>query len=135
LNTNFKSTEYKTNKPVIEIIGWLMNAANHAQLMPSEITGFTSNGNKMQYNLAGLADLELEISQKNENTIEIHPLGNVPFPFVFSWKITENTEGSMIQSFLDADLNFIFKMAAGKKLQKLIDFQAEKLQEISNANS
>ena len=132
MNTNYKSSEYKSSKSVAELMDWLMIGANHEQLMPSEISAFSSKNNTMSYNLGGLAVLELELQKKDENLIEIHPTGKVPFPFVFSWKILPNENGSSIQSLLDAELNFMIKMAAGSKLQKLIEYQANRLQEINN---
>ena len=79
-----------------------------------------------------MAKLALKVSERVENQeIVCIPAEETPFGIKLSWKIEPvgETEAKAVFA-IDAELNMMMKMVASGPLQKLVDYQVNKLKEI-----
>lgn len=121
----------KIDQPVEQVYQFLEDCNNHEQLQPENIYNWTSTRDEAHFTIQNMAKLSLEVKERILNqSIEFIPSGKVPFDLFLKWTI-RNLEGSSdVQLELSADLNMMMKMMASGPLQKLVDFQAQRLAEI-----
>jgi len=117
------------NKPVAEVYSFLSDFNNHKQLMPSNISNWSSTVNGASFNIQNMAKLSLKISNRiPQSSIIIIPAEEAPFTIEIRWVVADlgndTTEAILT---LSAELNMMMKMMASGPLQKLVDHQTSQL--------
>jgi carbon monoxide dehydrogenase subunit G len=115
-----------------KVYSFLEDLNNHQQLMPENIYNWSSTKEEASFTIQNMAKLAIKISSKTPNSeIVAIPTEKPPFDVELKWTITSNENGSTTATHLiSADLNMMMKMLASGPLQKLADYQTEKLKEI-----
>ena len=115
-----------------KVYSFLEDLNNHQQLMPENIYNWSSTKEEASFTIQNMAKLAIKISSKTPNSeIVAIPTEKPPFDVELKWTITANENGSTTAThFISADLNMMMKMLASGPLQKLADYQTEKLKEI-----
>lgn len=126
--TVFES-KVRINRPVSVVYQFLADFNNHKQLMPDSITNWTSDKDRANFTVQGMANLALKISNRIENSsIIIVPAADVPFNVDMRWVVVDLHDGTTEAVLtLSAELNMMMKMMASGPLQKLVDQQAATL--------
>ena len=120
------------NKNVSEVYAFLADLNNHEQLMPENIYNWSSTTDEARFTIQNMAKLALKVEDRVENQIiKLIPSEKAPFEVALRWELQAvndtRTKGTFI---IDADLNMMMKMIASGPLQKLVDFQVNKLKEV-----
>lgn len=120
------------NKSANEVYLFLEDCNNHEQLMPENIYNWSSTRDEARFTIQNMAKLALTVAQRIENSeVVFVPLEKAPFDVKMSWKLAEQGENQTTATLvIAADLNMMMKMLASGPLQKLVDFQVNKLKEI-----
>ena len=115
-----------------KVYSFLEDLNNHQQLMPENIYNWSSTKEEASFTIQNMAKLAIKISSKTPNSeIVAIPTEKPPFDVELKWTITANENGSTTAThFISADLNMMMKMLASGPLQKLADYQTEKLKGI-----
>ncbi|WP_333862305.1 SRPBCC family protein [Sphingobacterium sp.] len=120
------------NKNVNEVYAFLADLNNHEQLMPENIYNWSSTKDEARFTIQNMAKLALKVEERVENqVIKLIPSEKAPFEVRLRWELQAVTDTITIAKFIiDADLNMMMKMIASGPLQKLVDFQVNKLKEV-----
>lgn len=120
------------NKPIGEVYTFLADLNNHEQLMPENIYNWTSTADEASFTIKNMAKLALRISQRVENKeIVCIPSEEAPFEIKLTWRLEEQGATETKASFIiEAQLNMMLKMMASGPLQKLVDHQVNRLNEV-----
>ncbi|WP_286779669.1 MULTISPECIES: SRPBCC family protein [Sphingobacterium] len=119
------------NKNVGEVYAFLADLNNHEQLMPENIYNWSSTTDEARFTIQNMAKLALRVEERVENhLIKLTPLEKAPFDVTLRWEL-QVIAGTVTKAtfIIDADLNMMMKMIASGPLQKLVDFQVNKLKE------
>lgn len=119
------------NKPIAEVYEFLSDLNNHEQLMPENIYNWSSTTDEARFTIQNMAKLALRVEQRVENKEVICiPSEEAPFKLKLIWNVEEVSTAETKATFvIEADLNMMMKMIASGPLQKLVDFQVNKLKE------
>ena len=120
------------NLPVEQVYQFLADLNNHQQLMPENIYNWTSTTDNASFTIQNMAKLAIHISERveNEKLVAI-PTEKPPFDLSLTWEVKDNGEGTTTaHHIISADLNMMMKMIAAGPLQKLANYQTEKLKEV-----
>ncbi|MFD2288160.1 SRPBCC family protein [Pedobacter petrophilus] len=121
----------EVNKPVAEVYTFLSNMNNHQRLMPENIYNWESTEDEARFTIQNMAKLAIAITNRVENQeLTATPTEKAPFEIELKWTVAENGAGTIAKLIISADLNMMMKMLASGPLQKLVDHQTERLQEI-----
>lgn len=120
------------NKNVSEVYTFLSDLNNHEQLMPENIYNWSSTTDEARFTIQNMAKLALKVEDRVENQIiKLVPLEKAPFEVTLRWELQAISDTVTEVTFIiDADLNMMMKMIAAGPLQKLVDFQVNKLKEV-----
>ena len=120
------------NKNVSEVYAFLADLNNHEQLMPENIYNWSSTTDEARFTIQNMAKLALKVENRVENQIiKLIPSEKAPFEVALRWELQAVTDTLTKGTFIiDADLNMMMKMIASGPLQKLVDFQVNKLKEV-----
>ncbi|WP_293906744.1 MULTISPECIES: SRPBCC family protein [unclassified Sphingobacterium] len=120
------------NKHVNEVYAFLADLNNHEQLMPENIYNWSSTKDETRFTIQNMAKLALKVEERVENqVIKLIPSEKAPFEVRLRWELQAVTDTITTATFIiDADLNMMMKMIASGPLQKLVDFQVNKLKEV-----
>lgn len=120
------------DKPVAEVYTFLSDMNNHQQLMPENIYNWESTEDEARFTIQNMAKLAIKISNRIENQeLTAIPTEKAPFEVELKWTLTDNGNGTTTaKHIISADLNMMMKMLASGPLQKLVDHQTQRLQEI-----
>ncbi|MCD4730672.1 MAG: hypothetical protein K8R74_08735 [Bacteroidales bacterium] len=129
--TSFKSDKITINKTSEDIFAFLSDFNNFEKLMPEQVTNWRSTNESCSFTIKGMADLAMKMGQRTEfSQITYNSEGDKPFSFDldthFNAVDTEQTETQII---LNADLNPMLKMMAGRPLQNFVNLLVNKLKE------
>jgi carbon monoxide dehydrogenase subunit G len=128
--TTIKS-EITIDAPAASVYQFLADLNNHQQLMPENVIGWTSTKDEARFGIQNMAKLVLKVNGRTPNSeVVIDAVENPPFPLQIKWEVQE--AGTQTQAFLTiaAELNMMMKMLASSPLQKLADFETQKLKEL-----
>ncbi|GAA0883926.1 MULTISPECIES: SRPBCC family protein [Sphingobacterium] len=119
------------NKNVSEVYAFLADLNNHEQLMPENIYNWSSTTDEARFTIQNMAKLALKVEERSENQfIKLVPSEKAPFEVALRWELQVVADTVTKATFIiDADLNMMMKMIASGPLQKLVDFQVNKLKE------
>lgn len=120
------------NRGVNEVYAFLTDLNNHEQLMPDTIYNWSSTADEARFTIQNMAKLALKVDERIEDKlVKLVPSEKAPFEVTLRWEM-EPVTASVTKATLiiDADLNMMMKMIASGPLQKLTDFQVNKLKEI-----
>ena len=134
--TSFKSDKITINKPAEEIFVFLSDFNNFEKLMPEQVTNWRATKENCSFTIQGMADLAMKMGQRTEfTTVTYISDGNKPFAFdlntYFNAVDAHKTETQII---LNADLNPMLKMMAGRPLKNFVNLLVNKLKEVSEHN-
>ena len=125
-------SKVELDKPVSEVYAFLSDFNNHKQLMPDNVSNWSSTTDEASFSVQNMAKLSLQISNRIENqTIIIVPADDVPFNVDLRWVVADlgNNAAEAILT-ISAELNMMMKMMASGPLQKLADHQTEALRKV-----
>jgi carbon monoxide dehydrogenase subunit G len=127
----FESTT-DINLPVEKVYHFLADLNNHEQLMPENIYNWSSTVDEASFTIQNMAKLAIKITSRVENKELIAvPTEKAPFAIELKWTVADNGKGgTTATNTISADLNMMMKMLAAGPLQKLADYQTEKLAEV-----
>ncbi len=121
------------NKVVADVYTFLSDLNNHEQLMPENITNWSSTYDHASFTIKNMAKLSLKMTQRIENKeLVCVPDGDTPFALTLRWKVDqkEGSDSTIASFVIEAELNMMMKMMATGPLQKLVDHQVNKLKDI-----
>lgn len=120
------------NLPVEQVYQFLNDLNNHQQLMPENIYNWSSTVDEASFTIQNMAKLAIKISERIENKeITAIPTEKPPFDVSLNWALSPNaSNGTTATHTIAADLNMMLKMLAAGPLQKLADYQTQKLKEV-----
>ncbi len=120
------------NRSVGEVFAFLTDLNNHEQLMPENIYNWSSTADEARFTIQNMAKLALKVEERVANElIKLIPSEKAPFEVTLRWELQAVSDTVTIATFLiDEDLNMMMKMIATCPLQKLIDFQVNKLKAV-----
>lgn len=125
MNT-FKST-IQIATPVSDIYAYLSDFNNHRALMPENVKDWSSAYDEASFNVQGIT-LRLKITEREQDSrILITPLEKPPFDVKLVWELVSGNGISEITFTITAELNMMMKMMVAGSLQKLADYQTDKL--------
>lgn len=122
----------RIEQPVNKVYEFLANLNNHQQLMPENIYNWASTDETASFTIQNMAKLSIHIAEKieNEKLVAI-PSEKPPFDLSLQWVVKDNGDQSTTATHsIMADLNMMMKMIASGPLQKLADYQTQKLKAI-----
>ncbi|WP_312190093.1 SRPBCC family protein [Sphingobacterium sp.] len=120
------------NKNVSEVYAFLTDLKNHEQLMPENIYNWSSTNDEARFTIQNMAKLALRVDERSENkAIKLIPSEKAPFEVALRWEL-QVVEDTLTKAtfIIDADLNMMMKIIASGPLQKLVDYQINKLKEL-----
>jgi hypothetical protein len=120
------------NKNVSEVYAFLTDLNNHEQLMPENIYNWSSTNDEARFTIQNMAKLALRVDERSENkAIKLIPSEKAPFEVALRWEL-QVVEDTLTKAtfIIDANLNMMMKMIASGPLQKLVDYQINKLKEL-----
>lgn len=120
--------------PIDKVYLFLEDLNNHQQLMPENIYNWSSTPDEASFTIQNMAKLAIKISSRVPNSeIVALPTEKPPFDVELKWTLVPNENGgTTAKHIIAADLNMMMKMLAAGPLQKLVDYQTQKLKEILN---
>src|SRR5690606_32260629 len=121
-------------KSVDQVYTFLADCNNHQQLMPDNIYNWASNRDEASFTIQNMAKLALKVDRRIENReVVFVPVEKAPFDVTLRWEVTSQGEDkTLAQLIVEADLNMMMKMVAAKPLQKLVDYQVDRLRNVMN---
>lgn len=122
----------RIEQPVNKVYEFLANLNNHQQLMPENIYNWVSTEETASFTIQNMAKLSIHIAEKIENEkLVALPSEKPPFDLSLQWVVKDNGDQSTTATHsIMADLNMMMKMIASGPLQKLADYQTQKLKAI-----
>jgi len=119
------------NLPIDSVYNFLEDLNNHQQLMPDNIYNWSSTKDEASFTIQNMAKLAIKISSRTPNSeIIAIPTEKPPFDLELKWTVTPTANnGTIAKHIISADLNMMLKMIAAGPLQKLADYQTQKLKE------
>jgi carbon monoxide dehydrogenase subunit G len=128
--TNFESTT-TINKPIRTVYQFLADMNNHQQLMPDDISDWSSTTDEARFNIRNMLKLSLKIEERIPDAlIRITPAEKPPFDLELKWILSGNETQTQVLFTIAADLNMMMKMLASGPLQKLADDETANLNSI-----
>lgn len=129
---SFKSDKIIINKSPEDLYNFLSDFNNFEKLMPEQVTNWQSTDKNCSFTIKGMADLAMKMGNRTEfSQITYNSVGEKPFTFDlnthFNLIEADQTETQII---LNADLNPMLKMMAGRPLQNFVNLLVNKLKEI-----
>ena len=119
------------NKPIAVVYQFLADMNNHGQLMPDNITDWTSTADVASFNIENVSKLSLKIDHRiTDREIRIVPAEKPPFNMELKWELTEAGNKTEAVFTINADLTMLMKMMASGPLQKLTENETQRLTEI-----
>lgn len=118
------------NAPNTSVYNFLTDLNNHQQLMPENILDWISTKDEARFNIQNMAKLVLQVVDRNSNQITIDAVENPPFPLQLIWAIKEVGAQTEVNFTISAEMNMMMKMLAKPQLQKLADYETERLKEL-----
>src|SRR4051812_34613820 len=101
------------NKPVAEVYDFLADMNNHRQLMPPNISDWSSTVDTANFNIQNMAKISLKVDSRTPNyQIAIAPAQTPPFPIKLLWQLSDNGENTKVTYTINAELNMMMKVMA-----------------------
>lgn len=126
------ASEIQINKSASDLFSFLEDLNNHQKLMPDSGYNWSFTQDEAQLEIQNLATLSLKVSEKkNPHLICIRTVSDKPVPVTIRWQIDSVEPGmSSVNLNIDAKLNMMMKMLVSASLEKLVEYQINKLKEI-----
>ncbi|WP_183571983.1 SRPBCC family protein [Mucilaginibacter sp. X5P1] len=130
--STFQST-VTINKATNIVYQFLADMNNHQQLMPDDISDWSSTVDEARFTIRNMIKLALKIEERTPDTaIRIIPAEKPPFDLELKWVLSGNEDHTEVHFTIAADLNMMMKMVASGPLQKLADDETANLLNILN---
>ena len=128
--TTFESTT-TINKSVNTVYQFLADMNNHQQLMPDDISEWSSTNDEAKFNIRNMLKLSLKIEERTPDAlVRITPAEKPPFDLELNWILSGDETQTQVLFTIAADLNMMMKMLASGPLQKLADDETANLNSI-----
>lgn len=120
------------SRPAAEVFAFLADINNHEQLMPENVSNWSSTRDEARFSIQNMGKLALKVSNRIEpSTIIVVPADQVPFGVELRWVLADNADSTTTAVLtISADLNMMMKMLASGPLQKLTDHQTRQLRKV-----
>lgn len=107
-----------------EVFGFLTDLNNLKQLMPDQVTEWTSDSEQCSYVLNGMANISMKIVQRTpDSEIKIESFGKVPFTFTLAFELSKISDAvSAAQLHFKGDVNMFMKPMIEKPLTNFFNF-------------
>jgi hypothetical protein len=130
--TSFESEKLAIHTSAENIFNYLSDFNNFQELMPEQVTNWKSTREECSFTIQGMADLSMKMGSLSEYTKIVYESdGNKPFAFELVTNLYPlNDQSTETQILLNADLNPVLKMMAGRPLQNFVNLLVKKLKEI-----
>ncbi len=130
--TKIESEKVEVNNSSENIFNYLSDFNNFKQLMPPQVTNWTSTTEDCSFTINGMATIGMKIIDKTPFTkITISSNGKVPFEFKLFVLITGTVANSCIgQLVFESELNMMMKMMVEKPLTNFFNMLAQKMKDI-----
>ncbi len=130
--TKIESEKVEVNNSSENIFNYLSDFNNFKQLMPPQVTNWTSTTEDCSFTINGMATIGMKIIDKTPFTkITISSNGKVPFEFKLFVLITGTGANSCIgQLVFESELNMMMKMMVEKPLTNFFNMLAQKMKDI-----
>ncbi|MBN2174871.1 MAG: hypothetical protein JW731_12115 [Bacteroidales bacterium] len=127
--TTFKSNETNIKQSPVNIFNFLSDFNNFKELLPPQVTNWSSDGTTCSFTIQGMADISLKIEGKKEyELIAYAAVDDKPFPLSLTTHIKPDGNNlSMVTIILEAQLNTMLKMMASRPLQNFVNMLVEQL--------
>jgi len=122
------------DESVDRVFAFLADCTNHEQLMPENIQDWASTRDQASFTIQNMVKLVLKVDRRIENReVVFVPVEKAPFDVTLRWETTSQGDGqTLARLIVEADLNMMMKMVAAKPLQKLVDYQVDRLKSVLN---
>jgi hypothetical protein len=132
--THIDSKSIYTGKTADSVFLFLSDLNNHRLIMPSQVSGWSSDADTCHYTIAGTGTVHLKVEERvPASLVRLVPNGKIPFPFGLSWHIVQEGNLVKISASLDAELNPVLRMMATAPLTNFINMQVQKLGQVLDA--
>jgi carbon monoxide dehydrogenase subunit G len=135
--TRIESNQAVISKSPNAVFTFLSDFNNFRQIMPEQVTDWTSDSDSCSFTIKGMATLGMAIESRiPDSEIRIKKNGKAPFDFFLICKIgsTPDPNQSTLQLLFDADLNPMLKMMAEKPLTNFLNMLVNKFSEIAGSH-
>ncbi len=131
--TTLESKEIQIQQSIEKVYAFLADLTNHHQLMPESVYNWSATADECKFTIQNMATLELKVDERIANElIRVVPKKEAPFPLSLLWTVKAAGDHSIAKMTINAELNPFIKMIAVGPLQKLVDYQAERLIAVLN---
>jgi carbon monoxide dehydrogenase subunit G len=127
--TVIESQEVSIDKDQKEVIDFLSDLSNYAELMPDRIKSWEVNGDVADVYIEGLGKYQIQFEEKTDSGVVLSPVGSVPVNFTININTRNLDNSTAVKGEIHAKLNMMMKMMAQKPLQEMIDVQVTRLKE------
>jgi len=119
-------------KPLQEVYSFLADLNNHEQLMPDNVSNWSSTKDTAQFSIKNMGNLTLRVTSRVlDKNILIEPASDAPFKTAINWHLSQHDENTTQATVtISAELNMMMKMMASGMLQKLADHQGQSLEKV-----
>jgi len=128
---SFKSDKIIINKSPEDLYNYLSDFNNFEKLMPDQVTNWQATKESCSFTIQGMADLAMKMGKQTEfSQITYNSVGKKPFVFDLNTTFSSVENKTETQTILNADLNPMLKMMAGRPLQNFVNLLVNKLKEV-----
>lgn len=120
----FKSDFLTSSVDVPLLADWCSDFRNIITLLPDQIINRTANRDSCSFSIPGMTDLALRYAERDPDGLIRMVPEKSPFPFELRISIAKSGIAEYpanVQTTLEADLNPMLAMMAGRPLQHLVD--------------
>jgi carbon monoxide dehydrogenase subunit G len=130
--TNIESKTVAIAVSADRLFNYLGNFNNFQHIMPPQVTKWQSTENNCSFNIQGMADIEMEMTEKVPfESIKISASGSTPVSLHMTWKFLGKDDKTDTRLILDADLNPMLAMMAKAPLNNFVNLLVDKLKELA----
>ncbi len=117
-----KSEKKLTSRSAAEVFSFLSDMNNYKRLMPDQVTDWNSTTDHCEFNITGAGKISMDILERAPIS-EIRMSGRAAstVQFKMNCSIISENESSVVQWFLEAELNPFLESLASKPLQNFLD--------------
>lgn len=120
------SDEVTIEKTEKEVYTFLSNMDNTGKLMPEQIINWKGDNDTCSYTIKGMADVSMNVAQRDPNSILVKSSGEKPFAFQLKYTVSPAENGSKLSIEFEGDVNPFMKMMVEKPMGNLINYMVRK---------
>jgi carbon monoxide dehydrogenase subunit G len=132
--TKFESTEKTINAGREPVYEFLTDINNFSSLVPAEqVRDFKAGKDNCHFYIDGIGSVGVRLVDNDNGDVRFESEGSTPFRFDLLVELNEAGPGTTrMRLILNANLNMMMKMVAGKHLEQGVEFAASRLSDHLN---